>query len=608
MTPVDWLVVALLCGLSLGVGLRFTRRAGGAGIGGYFTSNRNLPWWAIGLSNTATYSSGGGGFVMLVLVFGLAGNWMWWGAWIVWMPLVAIIWARLWRRMQIVTTAELITLRYGGRPALLARRAYAFLLFAIAVLVIGYITGFFAKTIKPLVPLSEAQILLIFGGIVVVYTVFGGLTGVVFTDVVQFGIFLAGNLAFFFLAVPQHGGWAGIVARAQSARPEVFQQTPPTPLIPVLTVAMLVVQGLFFAGSPTAGEGMTAQRFMAARNERHAMGGQLFNAFLSLSLRTIPLIGLGVIAFSLFWTADLAAASGSAPAGFMMLADPAYAWGELIRATRLPPGFVGVLVAAELAAFMSTLSSLINWGSSLVVNDFYRALRPDDSERTQITVSRLVTLCLFIFAAFVSILWVKGMVSWFLFINSAMVIFILPLSWLRFFWRRFNVWGELTAIVLGLPLSILFWFILGFENRPFWVGTGLLFLLSLGTLVTVTLLTPPESEETLVSFYRMCRPPGLWKGVREAAGGRPEGESSTGRLVLDSLVGVVACLALVLATNALFAGSWLAAAAGGAAFLSSGFVLLRRIFTAERGRAPSLTQKAAESAAGGLDGPEPGGG
>ncbi|MGA2533009.1 MAG: hypothetical protein ABSG19_08225 [Candidatus Aminicenantales bacterium] len=403
MSAIDWIAVAALCGLSLAVGLHFTRRAGRGGASGYFTGNRSLAWWAIGLSNTATYSSGGGAFVMLVLVFGLTGNWFWWGAWIIWMPLVAIIWARMWRRMQIVTTAELITLRYGGRPALLARKVYAFLLFSIAVLVIGYITGFFAKTIKPLLPLTEAQILLVFGGVVVVYTIFGGLIGVVFTDIVQFSIFLTGNLIFFLLAVPQHGGWSAIIARAQAARPDVLQQVPPTPLIPALTIAMLVVQGLFFAGSPTAGEGMTAQRFMAAKNERHAMAGQLFNSFLALSLRTIPLIGLGVIAFSLFWTRDLVTQAGAAPPGFKLLADPTYAWGELIKATRLPPGFIGVLVASELAAFMSSLSSLVNWGSSLVVNDFYRALRPDDPPRRQITVSRLTTLCLFIFAAFVSI-------------------------------------------------------------------------------------------------------------------------------------------------------------------------------------------------------------
>lgn len=582
MIGIDWLVVVALCTLSLGVGLYFTKRSARHGAAGYFTGNRSLAWWAIGLSNTATYSSGGGGFVMLVLVFGLVGNWFWWGAWIIWMPLVAIIWARMWRRMQIVTTAELLTLRYGGKPALLARKVYAFLLFSIAILIIGYVTGFFAKTIKPLVPLSEAQILLIFGGITVVYTVFGGLIGVVFTDIMQFCIFLTGNLIFFLIAVPRHGGWARILARSASVRPDVLQQVPPTSLIPLLTVGMLVVQGLFFAGSPTAGEGWTAQRFLAAKNERHAMAGQLFNSFLALSLRTIPLIGLGVLSFSLFWTKDLLTQVGPAPAGMKVLADPAYAWGELIKASHLPAGLVGVLVASELAAFMSALSSLINWGSSLVVNDFYRSMRPNDPPERQIIVSRLTVFGLFILAAVVSILWVKGMVSWFLFINSVMVIFLLPLSWLRFFWWRFNVWGELAAFILGLPLSILVWFILGYQDKPFWQATGFLFVLSFAVLLLVTVLTPPESRETLIRFYEKCHPPGLWKGIREAANVPLNDDPPTGRLIMDCVVGILACLGLVVATNAVFARAWATAGLGAATAAVLSWVLLKRVFAGKK--------------------------
>jgi len=578
MTVADWLVVALLCLVSLAVGLVFTRRAGREGASGYFTGNRDLPWWAIGLSNTATYQSGNGAFVMLVLVFGLAGNWMWWASWVIWMPLVAIVWAAMWRRMRIVTTAELITLRYGGRPALLARRVYALLGLCYAVIIISYITGFFAKTVAPLIPISEAQILLIFGGVTAVYTVFGGLIGVVFTDVIQFFILFLGNFVFLLLAIPQHGGWQEITARAQLQRPEALQQFPPTSLIPALTVAMLVLQGFFFAGSPTAGEGMTAQRFMGARNERHAIGGQLFNSFLALSLRTIPLIGLGLVALSLFWTKDLIGQVGSAPPGFRLLQDPAHAWGELVRISRLPVGFKGVLVAAEAAAFMSTLSALINWGSSFVINDFYRPLRPDASPKAQVVVSRLATLLLFLLAAFVAIFYVKGMVSWFLFINSVMVIFILPLSWLRFFWWRFNVWGELAAIILGLPLSILFWFILGFEHRPFWQSTGFLFILSVTLLIAVSLLTRPESEETLVRFYERCRPPGIWRTIRRKAAPSEKSEPPIGRLAVNCLLGIAFCLGLVIMTNSLFASDWVLFAAGALGFGLFGYWLIKRIF------------------------------
>jgi solute:Na+ symporter, SSS family len=168
---------------------------------------------------------------------------------------------------------------------------------------------------------------------------------------------------------------------------------------------------------------------------------KLFNTFIALSLHTIPLIGLGVVTMSLFWTNNLNTQVGDASAGFKLLDEPAHAWGELIKACHLPVGLTGVLVATELAAFMSAVSSLLNWGSSFIINDFYKPLNPNLSPKKETNVSRITTLLMFVFAAIVAILFVHGMVSWFLFINSVMVMFLLPLSWFRFFWWRFNVWG-----------------------------------------------------------------------------------------------------------------------------------------------------------------------
>ncbi len=588
MQLLDWLVVAGSCLLVFAVGMTFSRRSSKKGTAGYFAGGRDVPWWAIGLSNTATYSSGTGAFVMLVLAFGIAGNWLWWASWIVWMPLVAIVWARLWRRMQIVTTAELISLRYGGAPAAFARKVYAFVCcFGFAVLIIAYITGFFAKTIAPLCPLTTAQVLLIFGGITVVYTMFGGLLGVVYADVVQFGIMIIGSLVFLGMAAAHHGGWFEILDRVREIRPGGLAQTPPTPGIEALTLLVLFLQGWFFAGSPTAGEGMTAQRFMAARSEQHAVGGQLFNAFLALSFRTLPLIGLGIIAMTLFWTSDLQAKLGPAPAGTTLLKDPAHAWGELIRASGLPHGLIGLLVAAEVAAFMGALSSLINWGSSFVVNDLVPARLSRGGEK--IWVSRAVSLALFVFAAVVTILFVDNMVSWFMFINSAMVLFLLPLAWFRFFWWRFNVWGELAAIILGLPLSILVWFVMDFQSQPMWQGLGLLFVMSFIVLVAVTLLTPAESEETLKRFYARCRPPGFWGPIRRQVQLPDNGEPTPASLLLDSALGIVASLCLVLATNAIFVADWSRCAVTIAGGAGAGTWLLRRIWRSSNSiRKPAL--------------------
>jgi len=588
MNYLDWLVVALSCLLVFAVGLTFARRSSKKGAAGYFAGGRDVPWWAIGLSNTATYSSGTGAFVMLVLVFGIAGNWLWWASWIVWMPLVAIVWARMWRRMQIVTTAELISLRYGGAPATIARKIYAFVCcFGFAVLIIAYITGFFAKTIAPLCPLSTMQILVIFGGITVIYTMFGGLLGVVYADVVQFAIMITGLTVFLVMAVAHQGGWWEVIDRVRDIRPGGLTQTPPSQGIEALTLLVLFLQGWFFAGSPTAGEGMTAQRFMAARSERHAVGGQLFNAFLALSFRTLPLIGLGIVAMALFWTSDLKTNIGPAPAGTTMLKDPAHAWGELIKASGLPHGLIGLLIAAEVAAFMGALSSLINWGSSFVVNDLLPARLGKGGEK--IWVSRGTSLALFLFAATVTVLFVDNMVSWFMFINSAMVIFLLPLAWFRFFWWRFNVWGELAAIVLGLPLSIIVWFVLDFQNKPMWQGLGLLFGLSFVVLIVTTLLTPPESKETLKRFYARCRPPGLWKPISQEVQLEDNGEPTTKHLIIDSALGIIASLCLVLATNAIFVADWLRVIISVVVGVVSGAWLLKRILQSGNKRKATAT-------------------
>lgn len=556
MTFVDYAILILLTGGSLGFGLYFARRSAKGGAEGYFTGNRNLPWWSIGLSNTATYQSGSGAFVMLILAFGLPGNWLWWASWIIWMPLVALVWARLWRRMKIVTTAELITLRYGGKPAEIARKIYALVCCCgFAVLLIGYSTGFFAKVISPVIPLSELEILLIFGGIAVIYTMLGGLVGVVYTDAAQFVLLMAGSLLFLWFSIDQLGGWTEIVARVGEVRTHGLKIAPPSPNIETLTLFILVLQGIFFAGSPTAGEGMTAQRFMAARNEAHAVGGQLFNAFLALTLRTLPIIGLGIVAMSVFWTPELADQYGFVPEGMIMLEDPVHAWGELAVLTDLPLGFIGLLLAVEAAAYMSTQSSLINWGSSFIVNDFILKEGKEISKKKEIWISRAVTLGLFAVAAIVAILFVENMIGWFLFINSAMVMFLLPLSWLRFFWWRFNVWGELSAIILGLPLSIIVWFGMDYQNEPIWQGLGILFVLSFATLIIVTLLTPPESKKTLLRFYERCRPPGLWQPIRELTETRAD-VRSTSELILDCALGIAACLGMVLATNSVFIDRW----------------------------------------------------
>ncbi|HDL17487.1 MAG TPA: hypothetical protein ENH29_00365 [Bacteroidetes bacterium] len=576
MSIIDWFIVGLFTALSLVVGSIYAKSAAKKGRESFFAAERNLSWWALGASTAATYQSGQGGFVMLIFLFALAGNWLWWAQWIIWMPLVAVIWSRMWSRMKIVTTAELIDIRYGGKTAYIARKVYAIAMFSFSIITIAYITGFFAKTVAPLVPIPTYRILILFGSLTMIYTLLGGLKGSVMVSVIQMGIMIAGSAIFLFMIIPQNGGWTAILDKAGMIRNRQLSLNPVSDITPPLTLLMFIILGLFFAGSPTAGEGMTAQRFMAAKSEKHAMGGQLFSALISLSLRILPLVGMGIVSITLFWSSDLAGKFGAMPAGFKFIDDPAYVWGELIKASRLPAGFVGILVGTEVLAFMSTLSALLNWGSSFIVNDIYRELWPLRSEKQEVVMSRLTTLFSFILASFVAILFVDDMVSWFIFINSVVVIFWLPLAYFRFFWPRFNAWGELAATILGIPLSVFFWFILDFEHKPIWKGTGLLFVIALLTILLMTLLTPPETEETLTGFYKRCRPPIGWKKYKKLYPGVTKDDPTFGYQFISSLYGILACFGLAMSTNAIFMENWLIVFAGLSGAVGFGYLMIKR--------------------------------
>ena len=265
-----------------------------------------------------------------------------------------------------------------------------------------------------------------------------------------------------------------------------------------------------------------------------------------------------------------------------VIQDPVYAWAEVIKRCHLPVGFVGLLISVEVAAYTSTLSALINWGGSFVINDIYRPLDPQATVKREIWVSRLTTLVLFVAASVVAILFVKQMVGWFMFINSAMVI----CSCCRCR-SSASSGGDSTYGASWRPscwacrLSILVWFVLDFQNpakHPMWQGLGLLFGLSFLVLICVTLLTPPESHATLRAFYQRCWPPGFWGPVRGSTAATDAAIPPTGRLVANSLLGMLACLGLVLATNAIFVGDWLRVAGGLSAAALLGAWLVQRMF------------------------------
>lgn len=554
MRTLDWVVVGLYFLFMLVVGLYFMRRASRS-MADYFVSGRDLPWWVIALSAVATYTDAGLAPAVTMLTYqgGLLGNAVWWIPYVIWMPLGAVLWSKFWRRLGTVTSAELLNIRYSGKFAHAYRGIYAvFMSFGFIVVLMGYVSGWLGAALGPILGWEPISLILFSAIVTAAYTVASGLSGVAYTDAYQFGIFLIGNIILVPIVLAGAGGMEQVyqaieMTRGASGAETLLRVIPPADGLGGLTILAFAVQGLFFAASPTGGEGFTAQRFMAARNEFHAQVGQLFNAILTLIVRVVPFLFLGLIAAALY-------APGT-------VAEPGEIWAMMVR-TYAPVGLLGLLVAGIFAAYMSTISTLMNWGASYVVNDFYKPfIRPEKSERHYVWVGRLGSILIFGLSLFVAYYFVEGLRAWFLFINSVVFAFILPLSWLRFFWWRLNIYGEAAALIIGLPLSYIVWFPLGFSNEqahPFWQGFLFLFGLGAVTIIAVTYLTRPERIETLREFYRRCRPPGFWGPVVQEFGGetRQQIRRETLRDLVDCALGVVFCTASIEAVIAPLGRNW----------------------------------------------------
>ena len=592
MTTLDWAVVAVYFAGMLSVGLYFARRAGKS-VADYFISGRNLPWWIIALSAVATYTDAGLAPAVTMLTYqgGLLGNAVWWIPYVIWMPLGAVLWSKYWRRLGTVTSAELLGIRYGGAFARAYRGIYAvFMSFGFIVLLMGYVSGWLGAALGPILGFEPIQLILFAGIITTIYTVTSGLYGAAYTDAFQFGIFLAGNIILVPFVVAHAGGMEGVRHAIRASRGDAFfNVTLPAPGFDGLTIAAFAVQGLFFAASPTGGEGFTAQRFMAARNEFHAQVGQLFNTLLTLIVRVVPFLFLGMAAAALY-------APGS-------VAEPGELWAKLVQAFA-PAGLRGLLVAGTFAAYMATISTEMNWGASYLVNDLYRPfLRSGMSERHYVWAGRIGSVLVFALSVLVAYFFVKGLRQWFLFINSVVFAFILPLSWLRFFWWRLNIYGEAAALVIGLPLSYVVWFPLGFSNEhahPFWQGFLLLFGLGAITIMAVTYCTRPESMQTLSAFYELCRPPGLWSPVARAAdvGLRGTIRRETRHDVADCCLGIIFAACSIEAVIGALATQWsvlvislVVGGAAGAAFI--GRWKRRGVFRALSATAPLVERRTA---------------
>ncbi len=551
-------------------------RRGSRNLAEFFVGGRAIPWWLAGASMAATtfnvdtplYVAG------LVARRGIAGNWEWWcfaGT----HALMAVLMARLWRRAEVMTDAELIELRYGGRAAALLRGTRAFF-FGIPLncIVIGY--GMLAMRkvmlalgVTDLVPLPgdpQMWAVVLIVALTLVYAAASGLWGVVTTDFLQLVLALAGALLVAGFALAEVGGLGALRAALHEAgRGDVLRLVPRSgDALPLGTFgAYILLQ--WWTYRLADGGGMFVQRLSAVKDEREAeRAASLFN-LINYVVRTWPWVLVALAALVVLPRLD----------------DPELAY-PLMMQRYLPAGLLGLVFASLLAAFMSTVSTQVNWGASYAVRDLYqRFAAPGASQERLVAVARVATLVITLVAAATSFVMEDvGRVFRFMVLVGNGTGTVLLLRW---FWWRVNAWAEWTALVSGTVIAILLTAVPSLAAISF---GGKIAITACGTMalwIPVMLLTGPERADHLDAFYRRARPGGPgWSVVRERTG--VAAGSPLGRDVLESAAVLAYILGAMLGIGGVVVGS-AAWTAGGAAATVAGLLVRRRTARIREGAA-----------------------
>ena len=544
----DWTVVGAYGALALIVGLYFARRAG-KGTAEFFLSGRKLPWWMLGTSMVATtFSTDTPNLVTdLVRTGGVSQNWLWWAFLITGMCTV-FFYAKLWRRSGVFTDMGFYELRYSGKPAAFLRGFRALYLGVFFnVMIMATVTLAAIKIGGVLLGIDKYTTVLIAGTITVIYSATSGLWGVVVTDLLLFVIAMVGSVAaaYYALAQPEVGGLAGLVSH-----PEIAGKLALLPdftdwkvAVPVFVVPIAVQWwATWYPGAEPGGGGYVAQRMLAARNETESMKATLWFNIAHYALRPWPWILVALASIAVYPTLDSLAAAFPNVDPSILKHDLAYP----AMLVFLPHGLLGLVVASLAAAYMSTISTHLNWGASYVVDDFYRRfLRPDRDERHYVAVARLSTVGLIVLALLVS-LWLENALQAFQILlqigAGTGMIFLL-----RWFWWRINAWSEISAMVISFLVAV--WFQFGHEAAglpALHPSLELVIGVALTTAVwlSVTFATAPTDTQTLQGFYDRIRPFGRgWARVVNTSD-EPAGGSVTAALTCWLLGCVVVYAAL----------------------------------------------------------------
>jgi len=556
LAPLDWVIIAAYFVLSAAIGLAYTRRAGRS-VSDFFVSGRSIPWWLAGTSMVATTFAADTPLAVAGMVAqnGVAGNWLWWNM-VMSGILTVFFYARLWRRAEVITDVEFTEIRYSGRPAALLRAFRAlYMAGPINLIIIGWVNLAMLSILDVTLGIDPAPALVAMFVVTMVYSVFSGLWGVLVTDFVQFGIAMGGSIALAVFAVRAVGGIDGLVARL----PEKYGSAEAALAIlpaegaawmPVTAfLAYLAVQwwSASYPGSEPGGGGYVAQRIFSARSERDGVLATLWFNVAHFAVRPWPWI-LTALAVVLLYPQE----------------DPARAYVRGVMEL-MPVGWRGLMIAAFAAAYMSTISTQLNWGASYLVNDLYlRFVNPGAEERKVVALSRWATAVIFLMSAGVTwILHRAGSIegAWRIIIALGAgtgLVYIL-----RWYWWRINAWSEISAMAAALVAFTVLTSLGVYDPVDPLEGAYLLLATTAITTVvwvTVTLLTRPTAEETLVAFYRRVRPGGRgWRRIQDAAG-FPREPIPGGALAWGNWVaGVVSVYATLFGVGRLFFGGPVAA-------------------------------------------------
>ncbi len=556
LVMMDWLVVLGYGVVAVAIGLLFTRRAG-SGMQEFFLSGRQLPWWLLGTSMVATtFSADTPNLVTdLVRTGGVRQNWLWW-AFLLTGMLTVFVYAKLWRRSQVLTDMGFYELRYSGRPAAFLRGFRALYLGVFFnVVIMASVTLAAIKISGVLLGVDKYTTVIVAAGVTMVYAASAGLWGVVVTDFLQFGIAIVGAFAAAYYALdhPAVGGLDGLLTNpAVADKLSFLPDFGDWRTAAVAFVIPIAVQwwSTWYPGAEPGGGGYIAQRMLAARDERHAMKATLWFNIAHYALRPWPWIIVALASLIVFPNLE---AIGTA---FPHL-DPKIVRNDLgysAMLTFVPHGLLGLVVASLAAAYMSTISTHLNWGASYVVDDCYRRfLAPDRDDRHYVTVARLVTVVLVVLSAVVS-LWLENAMQAFqimLQIGAGTGLIFL----LRWFWWRINAWSEISAMAISFVVAVYFqfWHVkLGFP--PLDASLQLVFGVAITTVgwLLVTYLTRPAAPATLQAFYDLIRPFG--RGWRAAVRLRPDADDSPAAALASWFLGCVVVYGTLFGTGFLLYG------------------------------------------------------